>query len=65
MTRDTAVQVLEALVAWHDADHGLRWTCVEGERFGYRAAALVDAHPGQELAMLGMPPVISVAFPPA
>ncbi len=44
MTRDTAVQVaVETLAAWHDAEHGLRCTCVEGEQFGYQAAAVVDA----------------------
>ena len=44
MTRDEAVQVaVEALAAWHDQDHGLRCTCVEGERFGYQASAVIDA----------------------
>ena len=44
MTRDIAVQVaVEAMARWHDQDHGLRCTCVEGEQFGYQAAVVVDA----------------------
>ncbi len=43
MTRDEAVQVgVEALAAWHDTEHGLRCICIDGEQFGYQAAAVVD-----------------------
>lgn len=44
MTRDEAIQTgVFALARWHRQDHGERCTCLEGEKFGYQAAAMVDA----------------------
>jgi hypothetical protein len=51
MTRDEAIQSgVFALARWHDRDHGDRCRCLEGEKFGFQAAAVVDA-----LAAEGMP----------
>lgn len=35
--------VIAALADWHHSDHGDRCVCLEGERFGFQAAAIVDA----------------------
>jgi hypothetical protein len=44
MTRDEAIQSgVFALADWHRRDHGDRCRCLEGEKFGYQAAAVVDA----------------------
>ena len=51
MTRDEAIQSgIFALADWHHRDHGDRCRCLEGEKFGYQAAAVVDA-----LAAEGIP----------
>jgi hypothetical protein len=50
MSRDEAIQIgVFALARWHRQDHGDRCLCLEGEKFGYQAAAVVDA-----LAAAGM-----------
>jgi hypothetical protein len=44
VTRDEAIRIaVMALAEWHHRDHGELRTCVEGECFGYQAAAAVDA----------------------
>ena len=44
MTRDEAIQAgVFALARWHLQDHGDRCRCLEGEKFGNQAAAVVDA----------------------
>jgi hypothetical protein len=44
MTRDEAIRVgIFTLSDWHRRDHGDGCRCLEGEKFGYQAAAVVDA----------------------
>jgi hypothetical protein len=44
MTRDEAIQAgIFALAGWHLQDHGDRCRCLEGEKFGFQAAAVIDA----------------------
>jgi hypothetical protein len=44
VTRDHAIQIaVLALGRWHAEDHGERCVCLEGEKFGFQAAAAVDA----------------------
>ena len=51
MTRDEAIRTgIFSLARWHKRDHGERCRCLEGEKFGFQAAAVVDA-----LAAEGMP----------
>ena len=44
VTRDEAIQTgIFALARWHLQDHGDRCRCLEGEKFGFQAAAVIDA----------------------
>ena len=44
MTRDEAIQTgIFALARCHLQDHGDRCRCLEGEKFGFQAAAVIDA----------------------
>jgi hypothetical protein len=44
MTRDEAIQTgVFALAKWHHQDRGDRCRCIEGEKFGFQAAAVIDA----------------------
>jgi hypothetical protein len=44
VTHDEAIQTgIFALARWHLEDHGDRCRCLAGKKFGYHAAAVVDA----------------------
>lgn len=44
MTRDEGIQAgIFALAEWHLQDHGDRCRCLDGEKFGFQAAAVIDA----------------------
>jgi hypothetical protein len=51
VTREEAIQTgIFAVARWHLEDHGDSCRCLEGEKFGFQAAALIDA-----VAAEGMP----------
>ena len=44
VTRDEAIRIaVGALARWHDREHGDDCTCKEGDKFGFQAAAVIDA----------------------
>jgi hypothetical protein len=44
MTRDEAIRIgISALARRHVQDHGERCVCTDGDRFGARSAAVIDA----------------------